>query len=253
VSRPSVERVAAMFAQPEYVRERLCPKPGDRFYLVLSDLLLALRELDTTRQATVLDYGCGASPYRSLFQACEYRRADILPSLECEYLISPDGTVPESSSMFDVILSTQVLEHVRDPRLYLAECFRLLKPGGILALSTHGLYEEHGCPDDFQRWTAEGLTRDVQLAGFEIVSLKKLTTGPRAVVFFVDRFADMASPSRRSLPGLLHWLGRSVWRRSRSWIHACLDRYYSEYRVVASGRPNHEIYVCLFCCARRPC
>lgn len=252
MSQPSTERLATMFAQPEYVRERLHPRPGDRFYLVLSDLVRALRDVSASPGATILDFGAGASPYRSLFPGCQYRQADISTSLACDYLISEDGTVPERSNVFDVVLSTQVLEHVREPHLYLAECFRLMKPGGMLALSTHGLFEEHGCPDDFQRWTADGLKRDVERAGFEITGMKKLTTGPRAIMFFIERHVDIASPSRRSLPGLLHWLGQRALRRCRPWIHARLDRYCSDHRIVDSNRPGHAIYICLLCSARKP-
>ena len=67
------------------------------------------------------------------------------------------------------MLSTQVLEHVRDPQVYLAECMRVLRPGGRLLLSTHGIMVYHPDPVDYWRWTGEGLKRAVEQAGFKVV------------------------------------------------------------------------------------
>ncbi len=68
-----------------------------------------------------------------------------------------------------MVLSTQVLEHVDRPGLYLAECHRVLRPGGRMLLSTHGIMVFHPDPVDYWRWTCDGLQRAVRDAGFEIV------------------------------------------------------------------------------------
>lgn len=41
-----------------------------------------------------------------------------------------------SSSSFDVIASTEVIEHLHQPRCFFAECARILKPDGILFLTS---------------------------------------------------------------------------------------------------------------------
>src|SRR5215831_1319230 len=134
------------------IRERLSPEPGDASYLALSDLLMAVKKAATSGPITILDFGSGFAPYRSLFPESRYLRADLAstpdgtgetlgreeeyPEPDC--IISADGKVGHDSDAFDYVLSTQVLEHVRNPEIYLAECFRLLKPGGKLFLTTHG-------------------------------------------------------------------------------------------------------------------
>ena len=86
--------------------------------------------------------------------------------------IGEDGTVPLEGSSVDLVLSTQVLEHVVDPQRYLDECVRLLRPGGHLLLSTHGIMHLHRDPTDFWRWTCDGLARIVSAAGLEVVETR---------------------------------------------------------------------------------
>jgi SAM-dependent methyltransferase len=86
--------------------------------------------------------------------------------------IGEDGTVPLDDSSVDLVLSTQVLEHVVDPRRYLDECVRLLRPGGHLVLSTHGIMHLHRDPTDFWRWTCDGLDRIVREVGLEVVETR---------------------------------------------------------------------------------
>jgi SAM-dependent methyltransferase len=117
----------------------------------------------------LLDYGCADAPYRHFFTpGVEYVGADLAGNPHCTLVLNPDGTVPTPDGSFDAVMSTQVLEHVTDPALYLAECFRVLRPGGQLLLSTHGIFIYHPDPIDLWRWTCEGLQRVVRDAGFEV-------------------------------------------------------------------------------------
>ena len=119
--------------------------------------------------ARVLDYGCADAPYRRLLPAdAEYLAADLPGNPVATIEIASDGTVPVDDATCDAVLSTQVLEHVADPAVYLRECARVLRPGGRLLLSTHGLMVYHPDPDDYWRWTCAGLPRAVRQAGFEV-------------------------------------------------------------------------------------
>lgn len=126
-------------------------------------------ELLVPADGRVLDYGCADAPYRHLLPGgAEYVPADLPGNAQALVEVQPDGTVPLADDSFDAVLSTQVLEHVQDPVVYLSECFRMLRPGGRMLLSTHGIMVWHPDPVDHWRWTCGGLRHAVESAGFEV-------------------------------------------------------------------------------------
>ena len=148
------------------------------------------RTLEVPSGGAVLDYGCADVPYRGFFPPdVELVPADLEGNPYASVILNPDGTVPAGDASFDAVLSTQVLEHVVDPGRYLSECFRVLRPGGRMLLSTHGIFVYHPDPDDYWRWTCAGLERAVREAGFEIDRFEGII-GPAAsgLQLFQDAF-----------------------------------------------------------------
>ncbi len=139
----------------------------------------AFAQARATRGAKVLDYGCGSEQYRPVFEArgAECIGADIDPGHDLQF--EPDKPLPLESTSMDCVVSFQVLEHVRDVGLYLREARRVLKKSGSLLLSTHGIWPYHPHPQDFWRWTREGLRAIVEENGFEIRSVTPVC-GPAA-------------------------------------------------------------------------
>jgi len=153
----------------------------------LGALVPDLHATDTTR---ILDYGSADAPYRDFFApTADFVTADLPGNPDATLVLASDGTVPAPDASFDVVLSTQVLEHVTDPGLYLAECHRVLKPGGRLLLSTHGLMVYHPDPVDFWRWTCAGLQRAVTDAGFRITRFEGIMgLAATGIQLFQDAF-----------------------------------------------------------------
>ncbi|TAE36839.1 MAG: class I SAM-dependent methyltransferase [Runella slithyformis] len=120
------------------------------------------------------DYGCGTKPYISIFkhENIEYLGIDLAWNPHADIIIGSDSRIQTSDNSIDVVLSTQVLEHVEDPEGYLAEAYRILKPGGLLLLTTHGYWMYHPDPTDYWRWTSAGLQKIVVRAGFEVVAFR---------------------------------------------------------------------------------
>lgn len=243
--------IATHIRENVYLKERLSPSPGESTYLHLSDLRQALEKIKTDQPIAILDYGCGGSPYKSLFPNAVYKRADF-PSDQSDrldYELKEDSLIKEADATFDLILSTQVLEHVGSPAGYLSECHRLLKRGGRLYLTTHGSYPDHACPYDFWRWTADGLVREVSRAGFSRIEPEKLTTGARALFQEIDIELDSLRLPKNSAFGIFLFLTRKIYCGLRPWIHRMSDRHFVENKVVRHGLDRHRTYMIAGCLA----
>lgn len=240
-------------AGEKYVRSRLLPSGRSPDCLILEDVLAVVRPFSRDVAGRILDYGCGGAPYRELFaRATEYIGVDVAPGPRVDRLLREDGLTSEPEGSFDAVLSSQVLEHVPDPWRYLAECRRVMKPGGEILLSTHGMFHEHGCPHDYHRWTARGLECLFQNAGFEVLAAHKLTAQIRGACQLVHYFMDrLHPPADRTV-----WrLGCAAARRSYHVLGVpCLNwigRRFPEFGVVPSDHPA-AVYVGVAIHARKP-
>ena len=153
----------------ESAQRRLRPRIIDSDWLVLREMRSAIETL-ASRVASAgkvaIDLGCGSQPYRSIFEArgLVYQGADFHGA---DMLIREDGRVDTADRSADLVLSFQVLEHVRDVGMYLGEAARILRDNGWLILSTHGTWLYHPHPEDHRRWTRQGLLAEMASHGFE--------------------------------------------------------------------------------------
>jgi len=159
---------------------RTAPKTSNRVYNHLTLLFSKMEEIvlsaDLPSGESLLDYGCADKPYEELFRRKfdNHIGADLSGNEKASVTIKANGDLPCDDGSFDCVLSSQVLEHVLDPSQYLRESFRVLKAGGSLILSTHGIWPYHPDPTDFWRWTIDGLQREISLAGFEVIKVKSV-------------------------------------------------------------------------------
>jgi SAM-dependent methyltransferase len=133
----------------------------------------------------------------------------------------------------------------------LCECRRLLRPGGRLILSTHGIYEEHGLPYDFRRWTGDGLRAELEQHGLEVRESYRLTTSGRALAFLIEQHGETLVRSRRNLPGFLAWGLHTLVSRNRERFHHWCDAAFDTSRVVDCSTSSQSLAVgLLFLCVR---
>lgn len=97
----------------------------------------------------------GFADLRQYFPNMKYIGADMSPGLGVDVVLNLHSINLPSESVGTVI-SCDTLEHVEYPRKALSELFRILKPGGILIISSVMLYKIHAAPNDYWRFTPEG-------------------------------------------------------------------------------------------------
>lgn len=136
-----------------------------------------LSAINQTKAAgRILDAGAGECRNRSFIenqlyiaidracgdQAWNYSKLDAVADLE---------KVPFQSNIFDLVICTQVLEHVMEPQLVLNELFRTIKAGGSICLTAPQGWGVHQAPFDYFRYTHFGLRHLMEKSGFEITSI----------------------------------------------------------------------------------
>ncbi|MEZ0346253.1 MAG: methyltransferase domain-containing protein [Infirmifilum sp.] len=103
----------------------------------------------------------------------EYVGVDIEPGLFVDVLVPAEGLVERfGEESFDVVISTELLEHVRDWRLVVSNMKRVLKPGCVIYITTRSRgFPYHAYPHDYWRYEVDDM-REI-FGDFEIVKLAR--------------------------------------------------------------------------------
>lgn len=98
------------------------------------------------KEKTLLDAGCGTGLFskEAVRRGAKVTSFDVGPKLlnevakKCKTK-TVEGSVldmPFKDNCFDIVISTEVIEHVEDPKKAVEELCRVTKPGGILIITT---------------------------------------------------------------------------------------------------------------------
>lgn len=131
------------------------------------------------QNSIVLDAGAGEGQYRRFFSHAryigldfckgdplwDYSNLDIIGNLLC---------IPLMDNACDIVICTQVLEHVPEPSIVLRELHRVMRRGGHLFVSVPQWWFQHQKPYDYYRYTSFGLRYLLEQAGFEIAFIKPI-------------------------------------------------------------------------------
>ena len=103
----------------------------------------------------------------------EYIGVDIEPGRFVDVILPAERLVEYfKEESFDVVISTELLEHVRDWRLVVDNMKRVLKRGGYIYITTRSRgFPYHGYPYDFWRYELEDMVKI--FSDFKIVCLKR--------------------------------------------------------------------------------
>jgi SAM-dependent methyltransferase len=124
----------------------------------------------------ILDAGSGSEQeqfFREMLRTsgAQAHACDIVPRQGLD-LQADLERMPIDNSSYDLIICTQVLEHVRHPGVVCKELFRMLKAGGHLLITVPQGQEMHDLPNHYFNYTYYGIRLVLEEAGFEIVKIE---------------------------------------------------------------------------------
>ena len=153
-------------------------------------------------QLVTLDLGSG---HRRLYP--HVITADIAADATLDFRLDAH-VLPFCDGTFDRIIVQELLEHVVEPTIVIAEALRALKPNGQLYVEVPFLYPIHD-RTDYRRWTMAGLVADVR--GAELTE-SGVSVGPFSAMTMAVRAAFTAWISNAYVAALVDIaVGWLVW------------------------------------------
>lgn len=134
-----------------YERQSLTPETLQRFQLVRDMLLRVMARQVGSAPLDVLDIGCNAGTQARFWVECGHRywgidineplvqlarRRAAEQHIDARFDVGTATSIPSADATVDVCLMPELLEHVADWQSCVNEAVRVLRPGGLLYIST---------------------------------------------------------------------------------------------------------------------
>ncbi|MDD2899690.1 MAG: class I SAM-dependent methyltransferase [Desulfuromonadaceae bacterium] len=144
------------------------------------------------RKGRALDIGCGSGRFlRALRQSgwevagLELNDDTATAARNVHGLMVETALEAYADKSFDLITITHVLEHIRNPHRMLADCVRLLKPGGVIAVAvpniaswqarfTRGGWFHLDLPRHLWHFSETSLSTELIGLDFELIKVRRL-------------------------------------------------------------------------------
>ena len=118
----------------------------------------------------VLEIGGGTSMLRAVIErevrGAHYISGDIAPTNNTTAAMDGNA-LPVATGSIDAVIALEVLEHMPNPQRMLAEASRILKPNGMLIVTTPFMFGVHDYRDYF-RFTPLGLSELLTASGLTL-------------------------------------------------------------------------------------
>ncbi len=133
--------------------------PGNRY-----NLKKRIDELfgDKLGGKVVLNLGSGTNRIHP-----EIINVDLFPFKGVD-VVADICNLPFKDSSVDGVICEDVLEHISHTHRFLKEMSRVIKPSGTFILKIPFLYPYHSSPDDFFRWTKDGMMHTLKEYNFSV-------------------------------------------------------------------------------------
>jgi SAM-dependent methyltransferase len=123
---------------------------------------------------TILDLGCGSQPYRQLYGKLfkTLIAGDLRQNKNISVLMEA-SKLPFVKESIDLVILTEVIEHVNKPQAALKEIARVLRENGLLIITWPLFYPIHDFPEDFYRFTEFGMHTALNDCGLKDIKIKR--------------------------------------------------------------------------------
>lgn len=132
------------------------------------EILCRIKEITWTRDtSTFLDLGSGDQFLRHAVGDMNYIPLDI------DDVDFDSGAFPVANNSVDILFSLAVIEHINNIDHFMSECYRVLKPGGIIYVSTpnfrYYFRDFYNDPTHVRPFTDISLPKTLEFYGFKNV------------------------------------------------------------------------------------
>jgi SAM-dependent methyltransferase len=152
--------------------------------------------------------------------------------------------MPFSDASFDVVLATDVIEHVEDDQLALTELVRVLKPGGLAIITVPAFQKLYGLQDrvarHLRRYLRQDLVAKIRGAGFDVLN-----------VFYFNYLLFLPIWMARRLIDLIGARYESEAELNSPWVNWLLTRVFA-IDVLSARVFSPPFGVSLFAMVRKP-
>jgi len=114
-----------------------------------------------------LDLGAGRRPFSQKLSRLVILSVDQVPYNGINLITDIDSKLPINNNVFDFIVLSNLLNHIKNPIDMLSECYRILKPNGILIGVTPFIKKIQNSPSDFYRYTDTSIHKVLSESGFK--------------------------------------------------------------------------------------
>ena len=139
----------------------------------------------------IMDLGGGKNPSHERFwhiKPEKFIRVDIDEKTKPDVIVDLNKPLPFSNNFADTIFLFNVIYILENPSAVLREINRILKPGGRLFLTSPFIFNEAKEPNDYWRFTSEGLEKILKEAGFGEILIKPIGERFSAAAYLISPF-----------------------------------------------------------------
>jgi len=195
--------------------KRLSPEISDSIHFQFTAIEL-LNQISNPKAKKLLDFGCGEGQHKNQIRKLGFKWFGVDIRCNVKDSVVYDGiNLPFKENSFDIIFTSQVIEHLEFPDLTLNEVGRVLKERGVFCGSLSYLEPFHA--SSTFNITPYGLKVLLDRNGFQ---LEKILPGLDCISLIVARILDRSTPNF-----LKHLINRIVWESKESPLNRLINLY----------------------------